>query len=539
MKKTILILLGFCCLPILAQKKDQLILTAKDYYDRQEYTKAINILKREDIKRTEPGLFNLIRSQYRLVSDNYYESIYEFNYEELEQLREYIADYFAMFQKKSSKARGLLEIQEIDREVRESYPLTKEAFMEEITRKLQSKILHEAETLLAQGQYEQLFSLMDKVDEEKILPYYHIAFYRALAHSRNLNDLTMSFEELTQVRNELQSYTNTFRNEDVSYTKRISAAIAYLENYPKTLAEYEKKKKEKQIREEVVIIRALYNQAKYNDALTKIDQFQKQYPNNDYKSRILYVKGASYYYLFKRNSFSWTYLQEARKALSEYIDTCAHDGIIDNDYHKARMLLQNLDMNYPKDPEDQKRKEEEARKAQLAHNKEQQKIERRAERFIKRINRCNYWGSFFAIGYEYGQIAPYGFRIEFGSSKRRIGGFLLGRGSFDDTSKLENYILDEFPKNKMEAIVGLNFRFTHWAYLNVGQGIGQHYYPELNDYNQKINLERKIYMAGYAGATFRLGTRINLIGGMSFIAVTEGLYTPEYTFGLTINLIRN
>lgn len=537
MKKIGFILFIFCYLPILAQKKDQLILTAKDYYDRQEYTKAINILKREDIKRTEPGLFNLIRSQYRLVSHNYYENIYEFNYEELEQLREYIADYFTMFQKKSNKARGLLEIQEIDREVRESYPMTKEAFMEEITRKLQSKILHEAETLLAQGQYEQLFSLMDKVDEEKILPYYHIAFYRALGHSRNLNDLTISFEKLTQVRNELQTYTNTFRNEDISYTKRISAAIAYLENYPKTLAEYEKEKKEKQIKEEVEIIEAAYNKANYDDVLTRIIQFQKQYPNNNYQSRILYVKGASYYYLFKGNSFSWTYLQEARKALNEYLDS--YTSFAKDNYYIAKSLLQDLNTDYPKDPSDQKRKEEESRKAQIAYNKEQQKRERRVERFIRRIHRRDYWGSFFAIGYEYGRIAPYGFRIEFGSSKRRIGGFLLGRGSFDDTSKLENYILDEFPKNKMEAIVGLNFRFTHWAYLNVGQGIGQHYYPELNDYNQKINLERKIYMAGYAGATFRLGTRINLIGGMSFIAVTEGLYTPEYTFGLTINLIGN
>ena len=158
------------------------------------------------------------------------------------------------------------------------------------------------------------------------------------------------------------------------------------------------------------------------------------------------------------------------------------------------------------------------------------------DRAARRAARATYWGRFFSVGYEGGTIAPFGIRGELGGSDKRIGAFLNFRSSLRRTSKLEQYAREDFPANKTEFVGGASVRLTHWAYLNVGGGIGWHHYPFVNEYAHEQTLERKSYIPGYWGATFRLTKLINVVGGMSYIAFTERLYAPEYTFGITINL---
>lgn len=158
------------------------------------------------------------------------------------------------------------------------------------------------------------------------------------------------------------------------------------------------------------------------------------------------------------------------------------------------------------------------------------------DRAARRAARAIYWGRFFSVGYEGGTIAPFGIRGELGGSDKRIGAFLNFRSSLRSTSKLEQYAREDFPANKTEFVGGASVRLTHWAYLNVGGGIGWHHYPFVNEYAHEQTLERKSYIPGYWGATFRLTKLINVVGGMSYIAFTERLYAPEYTFGITINL---
>ena len=158
------------------------------------------------------------------------------------------------------------------------------------------------------------------------------------------------------------------------------------------------------------------------------------------------------------------------------------------------------------------------------------------DRAAQRAARAAYWGRFFSVGYEGGTIAPFGIRGELGGSDKRIGAFLNFRSSLRKASKLEQYAREDFPANKTEFVGGASLRLTHWAYLNVGGGIGWHRYPFVNEYAHEQTLERKSYIPGYWRATFRLTKLINVVGGMSYIAFTERLYAPEYTFGITINL---
>ena len=167
---------------------------------------------------------------------------------------------------------------------------------------------------------------------------------------------------------------------------------------------------------------------------------------------------------------------------------------------------------------------------------QQEDIDVQQDRTARRAERAAYWGRFFSVGYEGGTIAPFGIRGELGGSDKRIGAFLNFRSSLRSTSKLEQYAREDFPANKTEFVGGASVRLTHWAYLNVGGGIGWHHYPFVNEYAHEQTLERKSYIPGYWGATFRLTKLINVVGGMSYIAFTERLYAPEYTFGITINL---
>lgn len=142
--------------------------------------------------------------------------------------------------------------------------------------------------------------------------------------------------------------------------------------------------------------------------------------------------------------------------------------------------------------------------------------------------------SFFAIGYEGGQIAKYGFRMEFGGRKF-IGMFLNVRSTvISDEEILKNY---GFLENKNEGIIGFNFRLARIAYLNLGGGYGYYKVPLTN-----TTLEQVEYYPVYGGLTFRLGRRINLSGGASFRDIEAnfdtGSYDPEFTLGLTINLKR-
>lgn len=165
-----------------------------------------------------------------------------------------------------------------------------------------------------------------------------------------------------------------------------------------------------------------------------------------------------------------------------------------------------------------------------------QQEEMKQDRAAQRAECAAYWGRFFSVGYEGGKIAPFGIRGELGGSDKRIGAFMSFRTSLRSASQLEQYAREDFPANKMEFVGGPSLRLTHRIYLNVGGGIGWHYYPFVNEYAHEQTIERRSYIPGYWGLTLRLTKGVNLVGGMSYIAFTERLYAPEYTFGVTINL---
>lgn len=145
----------------------------------------------------------------------------------------------------------------------------------------------------------------------------------------------------------------------------------------------------------------------------------------------------------------------------------------------------------------------------------------------------NSYNSFFAVGYEGGQIAPYGIRVEFGGS-RFVGMFFNARSTVILDKDIREY---GFIENKNEAILGLNFRISRTVFLNLGGGYGYYKSPFIGPDYEQVD-----FYPTYGGLTFRLSRRFNVSGGASFMDIVDSFdtneYKPEFTLGLTINLRR-
>lgn len=158
-------------------------------------------------------------------------------------------------------------------------------------------------------------------------------------------------------------------------------------------------------------------------------------------------------------------------------------------------------------------------------------IKREKTKKVKRAK--NSYNSFFAVGYEGGEIAPYGIRVEFGGS-RFVGMFFNARSTVILDKDIREY---GFIENKNEAILGLNFRISRTVFLNMGGGYG--FYKSPISWTE---FEQVDFYPAYGGLTFRLSRRFNVSGGASFMDIENSFDTnefkPEFTLGLTINLRR-
>ena len=250
--------------------------------------------------------------------------------------------------------------------------------------------------------------------------------------------------------------------------------------------------------------------------------------NTKYEAEVLYYKAMADYKLLedKKNDDNLQYkdIAETKNKITNIINNNHFKN--STFYSDVNNLLTNINSNYPKSQEEWNQIQEEKRKKEEKIRKEQQKAQ------VKLYRKNKSLGSFVAFGYEGGTIAKYGARLEIGGNNF-MGFFINARTSLiNDDDLIKNFSGIE---NKNEAVIGTNFKIANWLYLNVGVGYGYYKYAFRNDYANTQTLETKYYYAGYSGLTIRLGNRFNLVGGASFIDVTKDFYSPEYTFGLTVN----
>jgi hypothetical protein len=485
MKKIIFIIALLFSLPIFSQTPiDKILGEAKYLVNEGEYNQAIKLLEeKKNIAGDNPrALYYLIKARYALIEAN----IDDYDYTIVEELRENIYKFSNLDKAKKKKIPADIEAEVADiNEKLNKFP-SKEEYITQRQKKIANKQLKDIADAYKRSYYNEVLRLIELYKLSDI-PIYELGYYRAMAAYKLLQPETAEFKQIDDVRTLLNVYLEHYSHKNIAYDNNIKEALTILNKYPTTEAELLQKREDAKREEE------------------------------------LYKKATS---LFGKWYTSWEDIVNARNATTEYLLL----GVINRSHYKE-IERNSEELNtypeteeaYNKEKNDEKRRTIEAKK--------------KADREKRREDRKDYWGKFASLGYEGGTIA-HGLRFECGGSRSLVGFFVNARSSFKGKDELTNFIgSNDFPENKTEFIGGLNFRIFQWAYLNIGAGVGTHYYPFMNDYRREATVKDKTYIAGYEGITFRIGKRFNLLGGLSFIDVTKKFYTPEFTFGFTINLL--
>lgn len=504
MKKIIFIIVLLFSLPIFSQTPiDKILGEAKNTVQRGQYNQAIRLLEeKENVVGNNPrALYYLIKARYALVmqantNDN--------NYAIVEELRKNIQKFSVLSKSKKKKIPADIEAEVADIKQKLSKISSKEEYIRQ--KEVADNQLKLITTAYAKNDYNEVLKLIEQYKLSDI-PVYELGYYRAMAAGKLLQPETAEFKQIDDVRTLLNAYLEHYSHMNIAYDNNIKEALTVLSKYPTTEADFLQKRMDAKREEEL-----------YKKASALFDRLTYNF-----------------------NYTSWEEIDNARKATAEYLLLGVKNYSHYQEIEQNSNVLKNV---YPKtEAAYNKQKNDEIRLAIIAKEakKEPKQTIREPKHYYysggSQEKREKYWGRFVSFGYEGGTIA-HGLRFECGGGRSLVGFFVNARSSFKGKDELARFIEGrDFSKNKSEFIVGLNFRVFQRVYLNIGTGMGILFYPSINDYRRDSIIKEKTYTPGYLGMTFRLGTWLNIVGGLSYIDITEKIYMPEATFGFTINFL--
>ena len=500
MKKIIFIIAILFSLPIFSQTaEDKVLAEAKYLLSVKQYHNVVTLLEgKENIVARNPRvLYCLIKARNYILGKQ--ANTDKYDYIMVEELRKDIQKFSVLSKTKKKKIPADIEAEIADINQKLSKLPSKEEYLALQRKKVVEEQLKLISKAYQDDKYDEVLKLVELYNRSDI-PTYELAYYKAMAKYHLLHPETVEFKQIDDVRTLLNTYLEHYSDKNITYNGSIKFALTVLDKYPQTEAELLRMRMEAKREAELYEnARTLFKQVTYNFDYT-----------------------------------SWEQIDNARKATAEYLSL----GIKNNSHYQEIEQNSNvLEDVYPKTETDYYKLKTEAIRRENLIVKKNMRIQKRYDREERREYRKSYWGKFASLGYEGGTIA-HGLRFECGGSRSLVGFFVNGRSSFKDNEMLMKFVgTDSFPENKIEFIGGLNFRVFQWAYLNIGAGVGMLSFPSINEYLQIKTIKDKTYTAGYLGVSFRAGTRFNIIGGLSYIDITEKIYAPEATFGFTVNLL--
>lgn len=525
MKNIILLIAIIISSSIFAQtKEDKLVLEVMDLYDSKKYNEVIQLIDNSQIKDFRLDYF-VVKSEYELLDEIP-------NFSELNSVRTQAEQYLKKYS--SKRERWTNEINDIVNKLNKINPAKT---LEEYNTKLKVDLINNLNSHLEYRDYNKVLSSLHKIRSDKSLDLYEINYFEAVTDFELLKqkkNFEYDYSDVVQVRNSLNDYLQNYSNKNTNYTSKLNSSLTYLnQNYPTSQNDYTHKKEEfkrqeyeKELENKIQLIRNYYSNKSYNAVISHANSFPS---NSKHTEEVTYYKNKALYdRLTESYSPSYFDITEVRNSVNSYLE---NNSFNTNSYVKdMKGIKTKLDSNYPKSYEEFQKKKEKADKITAdKYAKEQRARQKEAKKISRKYNRNSSYNSFFALGYEGGEIAKYGVRLEFGG-KSTVGMFFNIRTSLIFEDEINESF--EFLENKNEAVIGLNFKLTRWLYLNTGAGYGFYYDKYLG--------EKVEYIPVYGGITLRLGRRFNLSGGASFQDIEKSyntnVFKPEYTLGLTINL---
>lgn len=195
------------------------LLWATSAYKQGQYEEVLELLKGVQFQGNLDAYFLVIQSEYALIDRDYNENIAKFDYNRLENLRGQVKDYLS----RAKNPKGIQKVTQIQERLKQ-YPALEVDFLLVRNRKSERDQLDNLRRALEHREYDQVLSLVEEYQQDKVLAPFHLDYYQVVARARKVNKNTSS-EEREEIKQALKAYKEAYHKKNVLYDQAIDASL--------------------------------------------------------------------------------------------------------------------------------------------------------------------------------------------------------------------------------------------------------------------------------------------------------------------------
>lgn len=217
--KKIFLYITFLFSSFVQGQSQDVLLWAISAYKQGEYEQVLELLKGVQLQGNLDAYFLVIQSEYALIDRDYNENIAKFDYNRLENLRGQVKDYLS----RAKNPKGIQKVTQIQEHLKQ-YPALEVDFLLVRNRKSERDQLDNLRRALEHREYDQVLSLVEEYQQDKVLAPLHLDYYQAIARARKVNKNTSS-EEREEIKQALKAYKEAYHKKNVLYDQAIDASL--------------------------------------------------------------------------------------------------------------------------------------------------------------------------------------------------------------------------------------------------------------------------------------------------------------------------
>lgn len=217
--KKIFLYITFLFSSFVQGQSQDVLLWAISAYKQGEYEQVLELLKGVQLQGNLDAYFLVIQSEYALIDRDYNENIAKFDYNRLENLRGQVKDYLS----RAKNPKGIQKVTQIQERLKQ-YPTLEVDFLLVRNRKSERDQLDNLRRALEHREYDQVLSLVEEYQQDKVLAPFHLDYYQAIARARKVNKNTSS-QEREEIKQALKAYKEAYHKKNVLYDQAIDASL--------------------------------------------------------------------------------------------------------------------------------------------------------------------------------------------------------------------------------------------------------------------------------------------------------------------------
>lgn len=217
--KKIFLYITFLFSSFVQGQSQDVLLWAISAYKQGQYEQVLELLKGVQLQGNLDAYFLVIQSEYALIDRDYNENIAKFDYNRLENLRGQVKDYLS----RAKNPKGIQKVTQIQERLKQ-YPALEVDFLLVRNRKSERDQLDNLRRALEHREYDQVLSLVEEYQQDKVLAPFHLDYYQVVARARKVNKNTSS-QEREEIKQALKAYKEAYHKKNVLYDQAIDASL--------------------------------------------------------------------------------------------------------------------------------------------------------------------------------------------------------------------------------------------------------------------------------------------------------------------------